>query len=59
MSFSYENQNLRELKEPKELNTYDRICLDRLYVFRPFNENKFKDYNLIKSCDLNKQRALV
>jgi hypothetical protein len=59
MSFSYENQNPGELKEPKELDTYDRICLDRLYVFRLFSEDKFKDYNLIESCDPGKQGALA
>ena len=59
MPFSYENQNPRELKELKELNTYDRICLNCLYVFRPFNGNEFKDYNLMDSCDPSKQGALA
>jgi hypothetical protein len=59
MPFSYENQNPRELEEPKELDAYDRICLDRLYVSRPFNGDEFEDYNLIDSCDLGKQGALA
>jgi hypothetical protein len=59
MSFLYENQNPGELKEPKELDTYDRIRLDRLYVSRPFSRDEFKDYNLMKSCDPGKQEALA
>jgi hypothetical protein len=59
MPFSYENQNLGEFEEPKELNTYDRIRLDRLHVSRPFSRDEFEDYNLIESCDPGKQEALA
>jgi hypothetical protein len=55
----YENQNLGELKEPKELDAYDWIRLDRLHVSRPFNGDEFEDYNLIESCDPGKQEALA
>jgi hypothetical protein len=59
MPFLYKNQNPGKLKKPKELNTYDRIRLNRLYVSRPFSKDEFKDYNLIKSCDPSKQKAFA
>jgi hypothetical protein len=55
----YKNQNPEELKEPKELDAYDRIRLDRLYVSRPSSGDKFEDYNLMESCDPGKQEALT
>src|SRR5882757_1397841 len=57
--FSYENQNPGELEEPKELDAYDRICLDRLYVSRPSSGDEFEDYNLMESCDPGKQGAFA
>jgi hypothetical protein len=57
--FSYEDQNPGEPREPKELDTYDRIRLNRLYVSRPSSRDEFKDYNLIDSCDPGKQGALA
>jgi hypothetical protein len=59
MPFSYENQNPGEPKEPKELNAYDQICLDCLYVSRPSSRDEFKDYNLMDLCNPSKQGALA
>ena len=49
--FLYENQNLEEPKKPKELDTYNQIRLNRLYISRPANRDEYKDYNLMDTCD--------
>jgi hypothetical protein len=57
--FSYENQNPGEPEEPKELDTYDRIRLNRLYISRPASGDEYEDYNLMDACDPGQQGALV
>jgi hypothetical protein len=57
--FSYEDQNPGEPKEPKELDTYDRIRLNRLYISRPLSGDEYVDYNLMDLCDPGKQGALA
>jgi len=59
MPFLYKNQNPGEPKELKELDIYNRICLDYLYVSRPSSKDEFENYNLIDSYNLSKQRALA
>jgi hAT family protein len=57
--FSYEDQNLGEPKEPKELDAYDRICLNRLHISRPSSGDEYEDYNLMDLCSPGKKGALT
>ena len=55
MPFSYDNT----LREPKELDAFDRIALSLRSVARPVSEDEYKDYNSQESYAPSKKGALA